>query len=204
MTRAPAQLELARGVVEAEAAAVRSLAHQIDESLADAASLMLQTRGRVLVSGAGTSHAVALRLSHLLSCCGTPALFVHPSDALHGGVGAVTGDDVVVVISKGGESAEVNAFAALCSERGAKVIAITGRTDSSLARLAHLVLHVVAPTDIDPYGMVATGSSLVSAAYGDALCVVLLHARGYTREQFESTHPGGAVGLYIRSGNRAK
>jgi len=137
---------------------------------------------------------VGARLAHLLSCCGTPALFIHPGDAQHGLSGAVTDRDVLILISKGGETTEVNTLASIAKQRGARLIALTEQPDSSLGRMSDLVLCVRPPAGVDPYGMIATGSSLVNAAFGDALCVVLLHMRGYTREQFGQTHPGGAVG----------
>jgi D-arabinose 5-phosphate isomerase GutQ len=184
----------ARAVVEQEAEAVRALAEQFDESVADVVSLLLSCRGHVLVTGAGTSRAVAQRQAHLLSCGGTPALFISAADGLHGGSGAVTPNDVVYLISKGGQSAEINQFAEIARRRGAKLIAQTENPDSPLARMCDAVFVVKARGDVDPYGMVATGSSLVNAAAGDALCVLTLELRGYTQEEFGQTHPGGAVG----------
>lgn len=184
----------ARAVVEQEAEAIRALAGQLDERVADVASLLLNCQGHVLVTGAGTSRAIAQRLAHLLSCSGTPALFISAADGLHGGSGAVTPNDVVYIISKGGHSAEVNQFAAIAQARGAKLVAQTENPDSPLARMCDAVLVVKAVGEVDPYGMVATGSSLVNAAAGDALCVLLLELRGYTQEKFGQTHPQGAVG----------
>jgi arabinose-5-phosphate isomerase len=196
MSRAMAseRAALVDGTLRAEAAAVVSVVGSVEEALAAAADLILETPGHVLVAGVGTSHAVALRLAHLLACCGTPAVFVHPGDAVHGGAGSVTERDVVVVISKGGESADVNAFAAIAHERGARIVAFTEAPASTLGRCADHIVEVHAPAHVDPYGMIATGSSLVNAAVGDALCLLLLQARGYSREDFGRTHPGGAVG----------
>ncbi|WP_322806148.1 SIS domain-containing protein [Thermanaerothrix sp.] len=189
-----ALIELAQEVIKREAEAVASLSPQFDRSFVKAAQALLACEGHVLVAGAGTSHAVAYRLAHLLSCCGTPALFIHPGDAQHGGGGAVTNKDVLLVISKGGETSEINHLAKIARQRGAKVIALTENPASTLGQLSDIVVRVQAPPDVDPYGMIATGSSLVNAAWGDALCVVLLQARGYTKEEFGQTHPGGAVG----------
>jgi arabinose-5-phosphate isomerase len=151
----------------------------------------------VLVTGAGTSHAVAQRLAHLLSCAGTPALCIDAGDGLHGGSGAIKDGDVVYVISKGGQSKEINQFARIAKERGALIVAQTETADSPLGMMSDAVLTVKTDEDVDPFGMVATGSSLVNAAAGDALCAVLLKLRGYTREAFSRTHPGGAVGKKI-------
>ena len=188
----------AREVVAAEAEAVGRLAAQFDEGLLPVVRLLLDCQGHVLVAGAGTSRAVAQRFAHLLSCCGTPALPISAADALHGGAGAVTSQDVLYIISKGGESEEVNRFAAIARERGARVIAQTEAPTSSLAALADAVFVVRTVGEVDPYGMVATGSSLVNSAACDVLCVLLLDLRSYGQEAFGHTHPGGAVGRAIR------
>lgn len=113
----------AREVVRTEAEAVGALAGQLNENLADVISLLLKCQGHVLVTGAGTSRAIAQRMAHLLSCSGTPALYINASDGLHGTSGAVTAEDVVYLISKGGESTEINQFAEIARARGAKLIA---------------------------------------------------------------------------------
>ncbi len=187
-------LEKAREVIAREAAAVAQQADLIDESFVEAAKLLLSCKGHALVCGMGTSSAMAHRLAHLLSCAGTPALFISAADGLHGGSGAVTPDDVLVVISKGGKSDELNRFVSIARSRGAQVVALTEAPDSPLARQSDAVLRFRAPEGVDPYGMIATGSSLVNGAVGDALCAVLLEMRGYTRESFGETHPSGAVG----------
>ena len=191
----------AKAVVEREAQAVRELMDQFDDSLGKLVDLMLNCKGHVLVTGAGTSRAVAERLAHLLSCCGTPALFISAADSLHGGSGAITANDIVFIISKGGRSAEVNQFAELAKTRGAKIIAQTENPESPLAQISDAVYKVRATGDVDPYGMIATGSSLVNAAAGDALCVLLLERRGYSKEAFGVTHPGGAVGEKLAEEN---
>jgi len=187
-------LESARAIVHSEAEGVRLLADQLDEGLIDVLETLLHCKGHVLVTGAGTSKAIAQRLAHLLSCSGTPALFISAADGLHGGLGAVTPNDIVYVISKGGKSAEINEFAAIAKSRGARIVAQTEKLDSPLGLLSDAVYKVQAIGDVDPFGMVATGSSLVNGAAGDVLCVMLLGMRGYTRDQFGRTHPGGAVG----------
>lgn len=193
-TSAASLVARAREVVEREAQAVQALADQFDESLAGVIDLMLNCQGHVLVAGAGTSHAMAQRFAHLLSCCGTPALCINAADSLHGGAGAVTAQDVIFVISKGGHSAEINQFVEIARQRGARVIAQTENPDSPLAHMSDAVFNVQAVGDVDPYEMIATGSSLVNGAAGDAICVSLLELQGYSREEFGETHPGGAVG----------
>lgn len=191
----------ARAIIHREARAVQLLGQQVNEELADVVKMLLHCRGHVLVTGAGTSRAVAERFAHLLSCCGTPALFIHAADCLHGGSGAITANDVLFVISKGGRSAEINQLAEIARARGARIIAQTEDPDAPLACLSDLVYRVVAQGDVDPYGMIATGSSLVNAAAGDVLCILLLEARGYSRNQFGRTHPGGAVGHRLATGD---
>lgn len=191
-------LEMAAQVIETESRAVASLMDQLKPSLVRAATAMLKCKGHVIVAGAGTSHAVALRFAHLLSCCGTPALFLHPGDSQHGSAGAVRAEDVLVALSKGGETTEVNFLARVAKERGAVVIGITEKPASTLGRMSDITLEIKAPEGVDPYGMIATGSSLFNAAYCDALCIVLLNLRGYSVEQFGQTHPGGAVGQKLK------
>lgn len=191
-------LEMATDVISLESNAVASLVEQLKPSLAQAAQVMLDCKGHVIVSGSGTSHAVALRFAHLLSCCGTPAFFLHPGDSQHGAAGAVRAADVLVALSKGGETSEVIFLANVAKERGATIIGITEKPASSLGKISDITLEVKAPDGIDPYGMIATGSSLFNSAFCDALCVVLLNLRGYSLEQFGKTHPGGAVGIKLK------
>jgi D-arabinose 5-phosphate isomerase GutQ len=192
--RADDLIARAKDIVDREAEAVRALADHFDERLVDVVRLLLHCQGHVLVTGAGTSRAMAQRMAHLLSCSGTPSLFISAADGLHGGSGAVTSNDVVYLISKGGHSAEINQFAEIASARGAKLIAQTENPESPLAQMCDAVYKVKAEGEVDPYGMVATGSSLVNGAAGDVLCVLLLELRGHTQEAFGQTHPGGAVG----------
>jgi D-arabinose 5-phosphate isomerase GutQ len=184
----------AREVVVREAEGVRALAGQFDERLGEVVDTLLNCRGHVLVTGAGTSHAMAQRFAHLLSCSGTPALCISAADSLHGGAGAIAAHDVLYVISKGGHTAEINRLVEIAHARGASVVAQTENPDSPLAQASDVVWCVRAAGEVDPYGMIACGSSLVNGAAGDVLCVLLLERRGYTREAFGMTHPGGAVG----------
>jgi D-arabinose 5-phosphate isomerase GutQ len=188
---------MARRVLTAEAEAVKACVPQINSTIEAIADMILGCQGHVLITGAGTSHAIAQRLAHLMACCGTPALSFNAADWLHGGSGAITGRDIIYIISKGGQSNEINQLAAIAQKKGAYIIAQTEKPDSPLGKLSNLVYHIVAPPEIDPYGMIATGSSLVNCAAGDALCLVLLEKRGYTKEQFGATHPEGAVGIRL-------
>jgi D-arabinose 5-phosphate isomerase GutQ len=193
-------IEKARQALTREAAAVAQQADLIDESFVEAASLLLDCKGHVLVCGMGTSGAMARRLAHLLTCSGTPALFISAADGLHGGSGAVKPDDVLIVISKGGRSDELNQFVSIVRSRGARVVALTEATDSPLAQQSDAIVRFRAPEGVDLHGMIATGTSLVNGAVGDALCIALLEMRGHTREAFGETHPGGAVGKKLAEG----
>jgi len=189
----------AADVIGREAEAVHRLAADLDERLGDVVSALLHCQGHVLVTGAGTSRAIAERLAHLLSCCGTPALFLSASDGLHGGAGAITARDVVYVISKGGQSADINKLVEIAHARGAMVIAQTEKPDSPLGKMSDLVLRLHDIGREDPFGYIATSSSLVNAAMGDVLCVLLLEARGYTLEAVGQTPPEGAVGRSLET-----
>ncbi len=187
-------LALAQRTIAAEAAAVAAAREQLG-ALPAIARLLASCEGHILVTGVGTSAAVARRLAHLLSCCGAPALPLEASDGLHGGSGAITAKDVLLVISKGGKSAEINRLVEIAKGRGARVIALTETAESPLAPLCDALLLVRAPADVDALGgLVALGSSLVNSAVGDALCAAILALKGYTLEEFARTHPGGAVG----------
>ena len=190
-------LEHMKATLRREAEIIDEVARSLDDGAATAVDLLIVTRGHVLVGGAGTSNAVARRFAHLLSCCGIPAIFIHPADSLHGGAGAVKPDDTVVLISKGGATAEVNRFGEIARSRGAKIIAFTENPASELGRMADVRVVVKIPDDSDPFGMVATSSSLANAAVADAICEAVLEATGYTVQRFASTHPGGAVGKKI-------
>lgn len=187
-------LKKAKDVIQMESESILCLLDQLDNRFVEAVKILLGCEGHVLVTGSGTSHAVARRLAHLLSCCGTPALLIDSGDSQHGLSGAVTKRDVLIALSKGGQTVEVTELARVAKSRGAKLISITEKPASELGALSDVVLQVVAPTHVDPHGVVATGSSLINSALGDALCVVLLQLRGYSLEQFGETHPGGAVG----------
>lgn len=191
-------LKLSKDTIQKEVDGILTLLDQVDENFVKAVRLMVECSGHVLVCGAGTSHAVARRLAHLLSVCGTPALLLDAGDSQHGLSGAITKKDVVFALSKGGNTTEVVFVASVAKSRGAALIALTEKPESGLGKLADVVLQITAPPEVDPYGMIATGSSLVNCAVCDALCVVLLNLRGYTMEQFGETHPGGAVGKKLK------
>ena len=191
-------LQLGKDTIKTEAQGILAIVDQMDETFIQAVELLLNCQGHVLVSGSGTSSAVAKRLAHLLTVCGTPALLLDAGDGPHGGAAAVTEKNVLIALSKGGTTKELVFLASVAKDRGAKIIAITENPESELGKMSDVVLKVIAPEEGDPFGMIATGSSLMNCALGDALCVTLLKLRGYTLEQFGATHPGGAVGEKLK------
>lgn len=196
-----AALALARRTVERDAAAVAAVLPQLGESFLDALRLLLSCRGKILVTGMGTSGATARRIAHLLSVGGTPAVFVHAADGLHGGLGAVTPADCVIAISKGGESDELNEYVRRVRERRARVLTMTATPESTLALLGDVRLVIETPAGVDPGNMIAMGSALAMCSVGDALTVALMEIRRYPWEAFMRTHPGGAVGHRIQRGD---
>ena len=195
--------EKANRVISLESKAIQGLQKQPGiESLPEIADLIIRCTGHVLVAGAGTSRTVASRFAHLLACCGTPALPLNAADALHGGAGAIKKEDLLFIISKGGMSREINRLAEIAKTRGAAIIAQTENPDSPLGKISDAVYCIKAPVEIDPYGMIATGSSLLNSAAGDILCWILLEMREYTKDQFALTHPEGAVGQKLDTEKR--
>ena len=189
-------LQAAREVVTREAAAVAAVADQLDTSFADVVRAILVLHGKVFTTGAGTSGIIADRMAHLLSVCGTPAVYLPVGDALHGGIGSMTSDDVLLAISKGGSSAEMVELTQLVVRRGITVVAVTEQADSPFARAASSVVHLVSrPADADPGGLIAMASTLAVAAWGDALAVVLMRLRPHSWRDVLDIHPSGMVGL---------
>jgi D-arabinose 5-phosphate isomerase GutQ len=187
-------LEVGRARVVAEIAALATLESQIDDRLVAVARILLEATGKVVPVGVGTSGVTARRLAHLLSVTGTPAIFLHPADGLHGSLGAIEPGDVVIAISKGGQSAELNEFTRRAKTRGARIIVLTSTDGTELAALGDVTVALPTPDGADPGGVLAMGSTLIASAWGDALAAALMDARGYSWATVLYTHPGGAVG----------
>ena len=190
----PHALDIARRQIRLEAEAVLLAADQLDESFVAAAQQILDCPGKVFTVGSGTSGMAARRMAHLLSVCGRPSVFLHPMDALHGSSGALAAGDLIIAISKGGESAEINDLCVLARSRGVKVVALTAKAQSALAGLADVAVALTTSEGADPGDIVAMGSTLVTSVWGDALGYVLMHYNGYSWDQILDSHPAGAVG----------
>jgi arabinose-5-phosphate isomerase len=187
-------LELARGVLDIEADAVRGLKSRLGEAFLEAHRLLLETRGRVVVTGMGKSGHIARKIASTLASTGTPAFFMHPGEASHGDLGMITGHDVVIAISYSGESDEILKVLPLIKRRGAPVIAITGRPRSTLATEADVHLDAAVEKEACPLNLAPTASTTATLALGDALAVALLDARGFKSADFAMHHPGGSLG----------
>jgi D-arabinose 5-phosphate isomerase GutQ len=187
-------IDLARGVISANGRAVLASLEAVDETFVQVARLLAACKGKVLVTGSGTSGNVASRAAHLLSVCGTPSFYLSPADGLHGGLGVLQRDDVVLALSKGGRSAELNDFCARARARCSCLVVVTASAGTPLAALADHVIRLDLEADTDLGSVVATGSSLAIATAVDALAEVGRIARNYSWDDLLFTHPSGAVG----------
>jgi arabinose-5-phosphate isomerase len=193
---------LGRNVVSIEAEAVLALRERIGPEFVRACRHCLECRGRVVVTGMGKSGHIAGKIAATLASTGTPAFFVHPGEASHGDLGMITPEDVVLAVSNSGETPEILTILPLIKRLGVPLIAMTGRPGSTLATAADAHLDVTVAKEACPLNLAPTASTTATLAMGDALSVALLNSRGFTREDFAFSHPGGLLGrrllLHIR------
>ncbi len=193
-------LELAASTLQIEADAILALQQRLSSAndnsrqFIAAMNLLLQCKGRIIVSGIGKSGHIARKIAATLASTGSPAFFVHPAEAAHGDLGMVTAQDVFIAISNSGETAELLAIIPIVKRIGTKIIAITGKAESNLAQLAAVHLNASVTQEACPLNLAPTASTTVTLALGDALAVALLDARGFRAEDFALSHPGGALG----------
>jgi arabinose-5-phosphate isomerase len=187
-------IERARAVVRAEADAVAGLVERVDDAFLDAVRAIAGAEGRVVVSGVGKSGIVGRKIAATLTSTGTPAMFLHPVEGLHGDLGIVSRKDVAILISKSGETEELSGLVEFLTRSGVSIIAMTGKPGSSLARAARAVLDCSVREEACPMDLAPTTSTTVTLAMGDALAVALLLRRGFGPEDFARLHPGGALG----------
>jgi arabinose-5-phosphate isomerase len=185
---------LARRVLRIEADAVAALADRIGAEFERAVGLILARHGRVIVTGIGKSGHIARKLASTLASTGTPAYFVHAAEAAHGDLGMITPEDVVIALSNSGSSEELLTIVPLVKRQGARLIAMTGKPDSPLAREADVHLDAAVSEEACPLNLAPTASTTAALALGDALAVALLDARGFGADDFARSHPGGALG----------
>jgi len=187
-------LESARRVIRMEAAAVAALEQRLGEPFVRAVEAMLDAPGRVIVSGLGKSGIIARKIAATLTSTGSPAIFLHPIDALHGDLGIVGPTDVALLLSKSGQSEELHALLECLGRFGVTIIALTGNPASTLAREAKIVLDCAVEEEACPHDLAPTSSTTAAMALGDALAVSLFMARGFRQEDFARLHPGGTLG----------
>lgn len=187
-------LALAEQVLTIEAQAISALRERLDHNFIKALEIILHCQGRTVVSGMGKSGHIARKIASTFASTGTPAFFVHPGEASHGDLGMITPHDVFVALSNSGESSELLTIAPVLKRHGAKLIAMTGNRNSTLAREADVYLDTSVSEEACPLGLAPTASTTAALALGDALAIALLDLRGFSAEDFARTHPGGALG----------
>lgn len=185
---------LALAVIDVEKQAVEALAEQINDHFVKACQLMLACKGRVVVTGMGKSGHIAGKIAATLASTGTPAFFVHPGEASHGDLGMITSHDVVLALSNSGETSEIVTILPIIKRLGVPLIAMTGNSDSTLAKLSAAHILVAVEQEACPLGLAPTASTTAALVMGDALAVSLLETRGFTRDDFALSHPGGSLG----------
>jgi arabinose-5-phosphate isomerase len=193
----------ARKVIENERDAIDGLLLRIDNDFVKVVETILSSSGKVIVSGIGKSAVIAQKLVATFNSTGTPAVFLHAADAIHGDLGIVRDEDVIILLSKSGETPEIKVLIPLLRARGNTMVAIVGNTSSYLAQQADFVLDVTVPMEACPNNLAPTASTTAQLVMGDALAVSLLECRGFSTSDFARIHPGGALGkkLYLRVGD---
>jgi len=187
-------IEIARRVLEVEAHSVRSLAERLDENFTRAVEMILSATGKVVVCGMGKSGIICQKIASTLASTGTPAFFLHPAEGVHGDLGMIMKNDVVVAVSNSGETDELLRIVPIIKRMGIKMIAVTGNTDSTLAGYGDVTLDVGVSEEACPLGLSPTASTTACLAMGDALAVALLERRGFRHEDFALLHPAGSLG----------
>lgn len=181
-------------VLRTEAAGILALASRWDESFAEAVRMMNEAAGRVVVTGMGKSGHIAHKISATLASTGTPSFFLHPAEAIHGDLGMVTEDDVVLAFSNSGETGEIIGILPSLRRIGARLIAVVGNPGSTLGKSADITLDVSVEEEACPLGLAPTTSTTVALAVGDALAIALMELHGFTADRFALFHPGGSLG----------
>ncbi|MGV6827910.1 MAG: KpsF/GutQ family sugar-phosphate isomerase [Flavobacteriales bacterium] len=193
-------ISVAQKTIETEANAISNLANLVDEEFANAVSFIYNSNGRVIVTGIGKSAIIATKIVATLNSTGTPAIFMHAADAIHGDLGTVQENDVVICISKSGNTPEIKVLVPLIKARGNKLIAITSNGNSALTQQADFVLHAHVEKEACPNNLAPTTSTTAQLVIGDALAMCLLNLHGFSSKDFALFHPGGSLGkkLYLR------
>jgi arabinose-5-phosphate isomerase len=187
-------IKRAKEVLDIEAAAVKLLKGRLDKGFVKAVELILKNKGRVVVSGMGKTGIIAQKLSATLASTGTPSLFLHTAEAIHGDLGKVTADDIIVILSNSGSTEEMKQLLPILKKIGSPIISLTGNLKSVLAKYSDVVLDVSVKKEACPLGLAPTASTTATLAMADALAVCLLERKGFKEKDFAFFHPGGALG----------
>ncbi len=187
-------LDIAKEVLQIEADAIKALTKHLDGNFEKAVNLLLDCRGRVIVTGMGKPGIIGRKISATLASTGTPSLSMHPAEAVHGDLGMVVKDDVVIAISNSGETEELKKLLPTVKKIGAKLIAFTGNLKSTLAQHSDVALYVGVAKEAGPIALVPTASTTAALALGDALAIVLMQKKGFKPEEYAFYHPGGSIG----------
>ena len=187
-------IKQAKEVLKIEAQGILSLVDRVGPEFEKAIEIIMKSKGRVILAGMGKSGLIARKIAATLNSTGTPSQFLHPAEAIHGDLGMVTRDDVVVAISNSGQTTEINNILPMLKKIGAKIIGFTGGMDSPMAEACHLVIDVGVEREACPMGMAPTASTTAALAMGDALAVVLINRRHFNQDDFKRFHPGGSLG----------
>lgn len=203
MTQSSALIKSALRTIEIETKATQALLARVNEDFVGACNLILNTAGRVVVTGMGKSGHIGRKIAATMASTGTPAHYVHPGEASHGDIGMITSDDVVIAISNSGNTAEITALLPVLKRKGVSLISFTGDKNSVLAKTADFNLDASVEEEACPLGLAPTSSTTVALVLGDALAMALLEARGFTPDDFAVSHPGGSLGrrLLVRVGD---
>ncbi len=187
-------LETGKKVLEIEARAIKNAIERIDGNFERAVNILYNTRGRVVVTGMGKSGIIARKISATLTSTGTPSVFLHPSEAMHGDIGIINGDDAVVTLSTSGETFEVLRLLAFIKRIGVKLISLVGNCQSTLARESDISIDCSVEEEACPIGLVPSTSTTLTLAVGDAIAIALMEKKGFSEEDFRFNHPGGSIG----------
>nr|WP_242131719.1 KpsF/GutQ family sugar-phosphate isomerase [Aestuariivivens marinum] len=200
MSQKDSIITTAKHTIEMESEAISNLSNLVNDDFASAVTLIYQSKGRVIITGIGKSAIIANKIVATLNSTGTPAIFMHAADAIHGDLGLILEDDVVICISKSGNTPEIKVLVPLIKSAKNKMIAITGNADSFLGHQADYVLNAYVEKEACPNNLAPTTSTTAQLVIGDALAVCLLELRGFSSRDFAKYHPGGALGkkLYLR------
>ncbi len=193
-------LNIAKKTIEIESKAISNLSELLDDDFANAVQLIYKSKGRVIITGVGKSAIIATKIVATLNSTGTPAIFMHAADAIHGDLGLILKDDIVMCISKSGNTPEIKVLVPLIRNAKNKMIAITGNKDSFLGQQADYILNTFVQKEACPNNLAPTTSTTAQLVIGDALAICLLEIRGFSSKDFAKYHPGGALGkkLYLR------